>query len=125
METTVNDASRAVAEEARGLKHAARAAAHRARALGNAEVEKLMAEVEELVARLADTADPGIARLRTRVADTLRRTQRAIADGAAQLQRQARETFDAGDSYVHEQPWQAIVAATLVGLIVGMLVFRR
>jgi ElaB/YqjD/DUF883 family membrane-anchored ribosome-binding protein len=125
MESRVSDASRTVAEEARGLKRAARAAAHRARALGNAEVEKLIADVEELVTRLADTADPGIAHLRTRVTDTLRSTRRAVADSAAQLQRQARDTLEAGDTYVREQPWQAIGAATLVGLVVGLLVFRR
>jgi len=125
MESTVGDSARVVAEEARGLRDAARAAAHRARALGNAEVEKLIGEVDELITRLADTADPGIARLRARVADTLRSTRRAVADGAAQVQRQARQAFDAGDTYVREQPWEAVGVAAFAGLVVGLLLFRR
>jgi ElaB/YqjD/DUF883 family membrane-anchored ribosome-binding protein len=124
-ESTVNDAARALAEEARGLRDAARAAARRARTVGNAEVENLISDVEELIARLADTADPAIARLRSRVTDTVRSTRRAIAGSAAHAQRQAREVLSAGDSYVREQPWEAVGAAVLVGVIVGLLVFRR
>jgi ElaB/YqjD/DUF883 family membrane-anchored ribosome-binding protein len=124
-ESTVNDAARALAEEARGLREAARAAAHRARAAGNAEVEKLILDVEELVAQLADTADPGIARLRARVVDTVRSTQRALADSAAHVQRQAREALSTGETLVREQPWQAVGAAALIGLIIGLVLFRR
>jgi len=125
MGTTANDAAHAIAEETRTLKAAARDAARKARAAGNQEVEKLIGEVEELIARLADTADPGIARLRARLADTLRTTRRAVSESAAQVQRQARGALTAGDTYVREQPWEAIAAAAVMGLVIGFLVFRR
>jgi len=125
MGTTANDAAHAIAEETRTLKAAARDAARKARAAGNQEVEKLIGEVEELIARLADTADPGIARLRARLADTLRTTRRAVSESAAQVQRQARGALTAGDTYVREQPWEAIGAAAVMGLVIGFLVFRR
>jgi ElaB/YqjD/DUF883 family membrane-anchored ribosome-binding protein len=41
------------------------------------------------------------------------------------VQRQARQALAAGDSYVHEQPWEAIGAAAVAGLLVGLLVLRR
>ena len=69
--------------------------------------------------------DPTVAKLRSRVTDTVRSTRRAIAGSAAHAQRQAREVLTAGDSYVREQPWEAVGAAVLVGVIVGLLVFRR
>jgi len=125
MGTTTNDAAHTLAEETRTLKAAARDAARRARAAGNQEVQKLIGEVEELIARLADTADPGIARLRARVTETLRTTRRAVTESAAQVQRQARGALTAGDTYVREQPWEAIGAAALIGLVIGFLVFRR
>jgi ElaB/YqjD/DUF883 family membrane-anchored ribosome-binding protein len=125
METTANDAVRAIAEETRTLKAAARDAARKARAAGNQEVEKLIAEVEELITRLADTADPGIARIRARVAETLKTTRRAITESAAQVQRQARDALTTGDTYVREQPWEAIGVAAAMGLVIGFLVFRR
>lgn len=125
MATTANDATHAIAEETRTLKAAARDAARRARAAGNQEVEKLIGEVEELIARLADTADPGIARIRARVVETLRTTRRAVTESAAQVQRQARGALTAGDTYVREQPWEAIGVAAAMGLVIGFLVFRR
>ncbi len=95
-------------------------------AAGNQEVEKLIGEVEELIARLADTADPGIARIRARVAETLRTTRRAVTESATQVQkRQARGAMTAGDTYVREQPWEAIGVAAVMGLVIGFLVFRR
>jgi ElaB/YqjD/DUF883 family membrane-anchored ribosome-binding protein len=124
-ESTVNDAARALGEDARALRDAARAAAHRAHIAGNAEVEKLILDVEDLVRQLADSVDPRIARLRARVTDTVRATRRAISDGAGQVQRQARDALSVGDSYVHEQPWQAVGAAALVGLIAALVLFRR
>jgi ElaB/YqjD/DUF883 family membrane-anchored ribosome-binding protein len=125
MGTTANDSVHVAAEEVRSLKEAAREAARRARAAGNQEVEKLIAEVEELVARLADPNDPGIARLRAKVTDAVRSTKRVIADRAVQAQRQAREALAAGDTYVHQQPWEAIGAAALIGLVLGFVLFRR
>jgi ElaB/YqjD/DUF883 family membrane-anchored ribosome-binding protein len=41
------------------------------------------------------------------------------------VQRQARGALTAGDTYVREQPWEAIGAAALMGLVIGFLVFRR
>ena len=125
MKITANDAARVTAEETRALRDAARSAAQRARAAGNQEVEKLIADVEELIMRLADTADPAIARMRARVAETVRSTKQAITEGTAQVQRQAREALTAGDTYVRQQPWEAIGAAALVGVVIGFLAFRR
>jgi ElaB/YqjD/DUF883 family membrane-anchored ribosome-binding protein len=125
MATTANDAARVIAEKTRNLKHAARDAARRARAVGNQEVETLISEVEELIERLGDTADPGIARIRARVAETVRSTRRALSEGAAGVQRQARQALTAGDTYVRAQPWEAIGFAAAVGVVIGFLVFRR
>jgi ElaB/YqjD/DUF883 family membrane-anchored ribosome-binding protein len=44
---------------------------------------------------------------------------------AGRVQRQAREALSAGDTYVHDQPWQAIGAAAVAGLVLGLLVYRR
>jgi ElaB/YqjD/DUF883 family membrane-anchored ribosome-binding protein len=48
-----------------------------------------------------------------------------LSDGAELVQRQARETFELGDRYVHNRPWEAIGIAALAGLAVGFLASRR
>jgi ElaB/YqjD/DUF883 family membrane-anchored ribosome-binding protein len=59
------------------------------------------------------------------VAGAVDNARRALNDRAAQVQRRARAAFAAGDSYVHEQPWEALGAAAVAGLVVGLLLFRR
>jgi ElaB protein len=125
MATTANDAARVIADETRNLRHAARDAARRARATGSQEVERLISEVEELIERLADTADPGMARIRNRVAETLRSTRRALSESAVEVQRQARQALTAGDTYVRAQPWEAIGVAAVMGVVIGFLLLRR
>jgi ElaB/YqjD/DUF883 family membrane-anchored ribosome-binding protein len=117
---------RAARADARTLRSAARDAARHAGAAGNIEVQKLIEDVEELIENLGEAIhSPETERMRARVADTIVSTRRALTSGASQMRRQAGEAWDAGDSYVRAQPWQAVGAAALAGLVIGLLVFRR
>jgi ElaB/YqjD/DUF883 family membrane-anchored ribosome-binding protein len=89
------------------------------------EVSNLMADVQELLGRVAHVADPDVIRLRAKVADALSSAKATIARGSDKVQRQARDAMNAGDSYVHDQPWQAIGIAAAAGLVIGFLVARR
>jgi ElaB protein len=121
----MNSTRNGPAQDTQTLKEAARAAARRAHASGNVEVENLVAEVEQLIDRLGTPADPGIASICTRVAEAVQTVRRTLNARAGQVQRQAREALTVSDSYVHEQPWQAIGAAAVAGLLLGLLVYRR
>jgi len=125
METTANDLGRAIRHDAKAAKGAATDASRRLRSTGNQEVKNLIADVEDLVSRVGEAADPEIARVRANVQSALATAKQAIADGADQVQRQAKDALQAGDRYVREQPWQAIGVAALAGLAVGFLVSRR
>jgi len=125
METKVKESLRAARGDAKALRDAARSAARHARAAGNAEVEALIEDVEELIHQIGEAAEPEMARARERVTDAVASTKRAIAGGATQVRRQAGEALEAGDSYVRGQPWKAVGAAAALGLIVGVLAFRR
>jgi len=116
---------RAARADARALRLAARDAARHARAAGNAEVQELMDDVEELIHRIGDTVDPETLRVRERVSEAVASTRKAIADGGARVRRQAGEALAVGDQYVRKQPWEAVGAAAVLGLVLGFLVFRR
>jgi ElaB/YqjD/DUF883 family membrane-anchored ribosome-binding protein len=77
------------------------------------------------VRHLGAAVDPETARIRARVTDAVESTRRAVTSGAAQVRRQAGEALAAGDDYVRAQPWQAVGAAALAGLVIGLLIFRR
>ncbi|HKD52909.1 MAG TPA: hypothetical protein VKB72_01710 [Steroidobacteraceae bacterium] len=111
--------------DATTLRAAARDAARRAQATGNIEVEELCADVEELIKRIGQPADPNVAHLCARVAEAVANARQALNTRATLVQRQARDVFVAGDAYVREQPWQAIGTAAVVGVLIGLLAFRR
>lgn len=111
--------------DATTLRQAAREAARRAQATGNIEVERLCADVEELIGRIGQSADPNVAHLCARVSEAVANARRTLNTRATQVQRQARDVFVASDAYVHDQPWQAIGAAAVVGVLIGLLAFRR
>jgi ElaB/YqjD/DUF883 family membrane-anchored ribosome-binding protein len=121
VETTAGDFRR----DARGLGGAARDAAQQAGAAASDEVQNLIADVEDLIGRVGDAADPELKRLKSKVAAAVASTKSSLADGAELVQRQARETFEMGDRYVHNRPWEAIGIAALAGLAVGFLASRR
>jgi ElaB protein len=125
METTANDLDRELRHDGKTIKGAAREAARQARVAAHQEVRKLIADVEELIRRVSDAADPELARLRAKVESTVATTRKAISDGTEQVQRQAKEAFEASDRYARAQPWEAIGVAAIAGLVIGFLVGRR
>jgi ElaB/YqjD/DUF883 family membrane-anchored ribosome-binding protein len=125
METTSDDFADGLHADAVGIKNGAANSARKARSLIGQEVTNLIADVEELLARLSNSADPSIARVRTKIERAIESTKQAVADGASQVQRQASDALKRGDRYVHNSPWQAIGIVALAGLAVGYLTSRR
>ena len=97
----------------------------RVRDAGRHELSNLMADVQDLLGRVANLADPEVARLRIKVGSALASAKRVLADGTDQVQRHAKNAIIAGDGYVRDQPWQAVGIAAAAGLLVGFLVAKR
>lgn len=125
MDTTLNDGINNLGQDARAFRMDAGATAQALKDAGSQEVRHLMADVQDLLSRVAHVADPEIARLRTKVEAGMASAKHALADGSAQVQRQARQAAEAGDHYVRTQPWQAVGIAAAAGLLVGFLAGRR
>jgi ElaB/YqjD/DUF883 family membrane-anchored ribosome-binding protein len=125
MDTTANDFTRNAQSDIASLKNGATDTARRARSVVGQEVNNLIADVQDLIARVANSADPEIARVRAKIEHAIDSTKKAVADGAGQVQKQAQDALHAGDRYVRSSPWQAVGIASIVGVVVGMLVARR
>jgi ElaB/YqjD/DUF883 family membrane-anchored ribosome-binding protein len=91
----------------------------------NGQVNNFLDNVEDLTQALKDVDTPEIARLRAKVKIALVAAKSAVADTAAQLRGQAQHVGKRTDSFVHENPWQAIGIAALVGMVFGVLASRR
>jgi ElaB/YqjD/DUF883 family membrane-anchored ribosome-binding protein len=55
----------------------------------------------------------------------LRATREALHDTKVSVLREGRKVAREADEYVHDNPWQAITVAGVVGLVVGLLMSRR
>jgi ElaB/YqjD/DUF883 family membrane-anchored ribosome-binding protein len=77
--------------------------------------------LREAAAATGDRADE----LRAQALKSLRQTREALNDAQDEALAQARRVARATDHYVHDNPWQAIGVAGLVGLLVGVLLTRR
>ncbi len=99
--------------------------AGRIKSAASAEIKGLIADVEDLVARIADLKDDDVAQVRNKVLRAVGSAKESLADSADTLRRQAERVASTADDYVHDNPWQAIGVAALVGAVVGILAARR
>ena len=125
MESTFNEDGQAIRGEAKARQANPAGAVKKLGEAGGQEVNNLMADVQDLLGRLSHVADPEIARVRAKVERGLTAAKKALVDGSDHIQRDAKNAMSAGDSYVRDQPWQAVGIAAAAGLVVGFLAARR
>jgi ElaB/YqjD/DUF883 family membrane-anchored ribosome-binding protein len=93
--------------------------------VASAEIKSLIADVEDLVARISDLKDDDVARVRNKVLRAVDTAKESLAESADNVRRQAQRVVTTADDYVHDNPWQAVGVAALVGAVVGILASRR
>jgi ElaB/YqjD/DUF883 family membrane-anchored ribosome-binding protein len=89
------------------------------------EIRSLIADVEDLVARISDLKDDDLTRVRNKVMRAVGDAKESLADSADRLRRQTQRIATTTDDYVHDNPWQAVGLAALVGAVVGIIASRR
>ena len=78
-----------------------------------------------LVEQLADRSEAAVAAARDRARDAafrVRSAVEALAHGSAE---RARAFGERGNAYVHDNPWRALSAIAILGVIAGVLISRR
>lgn len=84
-----------------------------------------LADAEALVKATSDLGGENLNAVRARAEASLRLVQARMDQAQAAVRVKARAAADAGDSYVRENPWEAIGIAASVGVVIGVLVARR
>lgn len=91
-------------------------------------LEGMKAALDEAEGFLRDAASASgeqAQELREQAMESLRATREALHDTKLSVVRQGKKVAREADEYVHDNPWQAITAAGVVGLLVGLLISRR
>jgi ElaB/YqjD/DUF883 family membrane-anchored ribosome-binding protein len=91
-------------------------------------LEGMKAALDEAEGFLRDAAAASgeqATELRAKAVESLRSTREALHDTKVSAVREGKRVAREADEYVHDNPWQAIAAAGVIGLVVGLLISRR
>lgn len=89
------------------------------------EVRSSLDEAERLMREAAETTGDKATEMREAAMRSLRQTRETLQDTQEAIVESSRQAAKATDHYVHDNPWQAIGVAGIVGLLFGMLVSRK
>lgn len=89
------------------------------------DLKNVVADAEEILRATAGVAGEKMAELRERVGERLSDAKVRLADAEAVLVDRTRAAARATDTYVKENPWQAVGIAAGIGFVIGILASRR
>ena len=89
------------------------------------DFKKVINDAEELLKVTANETGGKIGAVRERAEANLREARRKLEVLEKDLITQTKAAAKATDQLVHENPWQAVAVAAVVGLLFGMLGGRR
>ncbi len=90
-----------------------------------ADLRAVIDDTEELIKATAGQAGDKINAARARAEETLRGAKARMAELGQAGAEKARAAARATDTYVHDNPWQAVGVAAGVGFLVGWLLGRK
>ena len=90
-----------------------------------ADLKVVIADAEELLKLTAGQVGDKAAELRTRMQARMEQARIDLLDLQDAATAKARDAGRAADTYVHDNPWQAVGIAVGVGFLVGLAIGRR
>ena len=89
------------------------------------EFSAVLTEAEEMLKRASNETADRAKDLRSQVEAKLLNAKLRLQELQGQAVDRAKETARATDDYVHDNPWQAIGVAAVLGFVVGLMMNRR
>jgi ElaB/YqjD/DUF883 family membrane-anchored ribosome-binding protein len=111
--------------EPEGNGKAAAAAAACAPSGMSREFQNFIADIEDLIKATTSLTGEEVARARAKLSKRVAAAKESIEDFGDAVADQARHTAKATNSYVHENPWQAIGIGAVLGLLLGVALTRQ
>lgn len=89
------------------------------------DLRTLVSDAEQVLRSTAGYSNETIASARTRLNEGLDRMKEFMAQAQSSATDQYRRAATATDSYVRENPWQALAMGLGLGIIIGLLMRRN
>ena len=89
------------------------------------EVKNLLTDIEDLVTSTTSLTGEDLARAKAKLSARVTQAKESVEKMGGEIASQARHGAKVTDTYVHEQPWQAIGIGAALGLVLGFALARR
>lgn len=89
------------------------------------DLRAVVADAEELLKATASQTGDRIAAVRAKAEESLHAAKSRLADAQDMAMERAKLAVKTTDDYVHDNPWQAVGIAAVVGIVLGAIISRR
>lgn len=89
------------------------------------EFQCFVADVEDLIKATTNLTGEDLNRAKAKLSERIASAKIAVEDIGETVVNRARKSAVMTNTYVHEQPWNAIGASAAIGLVLGYLFARR
>lgn len=89
------------------------------------DFDKLLKDARVLLEATAGEVDGKTAQARRKLKDSLGAAEEAVREAVGDVEVKVREHAATADDYVRANPWQAVGASFVIGLLAGWLTSRR
>ncbi len=89
------------------------------------EFHSFVADMEDLIKATTNLTGDELHRAKAKLNQRIAAAKSSVEEVGETIVNRARKTAQSTNTYVHEQPWNAIGASAAVGLLLGYLLARR
>jgi ElaB/YqjD/DUF883 family membrane-anchored ribosome-binding protein len=89
------------------------------------EFHSFIADIEDLVKQTTSLTGDDLEHAKDQLVKRIATAKESIEDVGSDIVNQARKSVAATNEYVHDQPWNAIGAGAVAGMLIGFLLARR
>lgn len=89
------------------------------------EFNNFVADVEDLIKATTHLTGEDLSKAKAKLNERIALAKESATEIGESLANRARKTAETTNTYVHEQPWNAVGIGAAVGLVVGYLLARR
>lgn len=101
------------------------ASAHSISAGVSREFHDFLADIEDLIKQTTSLTGEDLARARSNLNARVAAAKQSAEAIGQDVAHRARKVASDTNEYVHEQPWKAIGASAVIGLLLGVVLARR
>jgi ElaB/YqjD/DUF883 family membrane-anchored ribosome-binding protein len=89
------------------------------------ELHAFLSDVEDLITSATSLSGEDLARAKAKLAERIASAKSAVGKAGSMVSERARSGAKSTDTFVRDQPWQAVGITAAAALLVGFLLGRR